>query len=284
MCRFVYYQGEPILLSQLVTEPVHSLIHQSYHSEEREEPLNGDGFGLAWYVPEDDRPALFKSVSPAWNNMNLREIARVTRSERMLAHIRAATQGFGVSETNCHPFRAGRFAFMHNGDVGGFKRTRRAWLAGLSDEAFGVIHGSTDSEHLFALFVDEVARIDHEAPDRLQRAWIRTLERVLSLVDPGGRDDHIYLNAVLTDGRNTLVCRYTTDRPEQADTLYLQLGRRYVCEDGASRMVVCEPGRTSVVVSSEPVTSDPGWEAIPVGSWLMIDAHRNIDTGALPPG
>jgi len=79
MCRFVLYLGPEITVSSLVTEPEHSIIHQSYMSREREEPLNGDGFGLAWYAPHlTTHPALFKDISPAWNNDNLREMAALT--------------------------------------------------------------------------------------------------------------------------------------------------------------------------------------------------------------
>src|SRR5690349_16561066 len=92
VCRFTFYRGEPLPLAQLITEPVHSLIHQSFHSDEREEPLNGDGFGLAWYVDGSAEPALFRAVTPAWSNRNLRELARVTTSGCVLAHVRAATQ------------------------------------------------------------------------------------------------------------------------------------------------------------------------------------------------
>lgn len=92
MCRFVLYHGPPITLGSLVTEPENSLIHQSYQSRERAEPLNGDGFGLAWYAPElSAAPALFRSISPAWNNANLLSLARVVRSHCILAHVRAAT-------------------------------------------------------------------------------------------------------------------------------------------------------------------------------------------------
>ena len=49
MCRLAVYLGEKLLISSLVTEPVHSILHQSFHIHEREEPLNGDGFGIAWY-------------------------------------------------------------------------------------------------------------------------------------------------------------------------------------------------------------------------------------------
>ncbi len=42
MCRFAVYLGEEITISSLVTEPSYSILHQSFYSHEREEPLNGD--------------------------------------------------------------------------------------------------------------------------------------------------------------------------------------------------------------------------------------------------
>ena len=90
MCRLIAYAGHSLCVAELVTRPVHSLVNQSYHSTERSEPLNGDGFGVAWYHPElSERPALFREVTPAWNNENLRELARVLYSPCILAHIRA---------------------------------------------------------------------------------------------------------------------------------------------------------------------------------------------------
>ena len=68
MCRFVLYRGAEISLASLLTEPEHSLIKQSIHSREREEPLNGDGYGVAWFAPAPPHaPVVFKEVSPAWN-------------------------------------------------------------------------------------------------------------------------------------------------------------------------------------------------------------------------
>ena len=98
MCRFALYLGSPILVSALVTEPTHSIIKQSFKSREREEPLNGDGFGIAWCAPEIcDEPAIFKDVTPAWNNVNLANLARVTRTSCLLAHVRAATPELPVT-------------------------------------------------------------------------------------------------------------------------------------------------------------------------------------------
>ncbi len=98
MCRFTLYMGPPILLSSLLLEPEHYLIRQSTHSQEREEPLNADGFGAGWHVPEySDESAVFRSITPAWNNRNLHNLSRVVTSPCILAHVRAATQSSGVN-------------------------------------------------------------------------------------------------------------------------------------------------------------------------------------------
>src|SRR3954471_19482598 len=98
MCRFVLYLGPRARLSSLIVDPGHSLIRQSVHSREREEPLNGDGFGVGWYARDlAPEPAVFRSITPAWNNRNLQNLARVVASDCVLAHVRAATQSSGAS-------------------------------------------------------------------------------------------------------------------------------------------------------------------------------------------
>ena len=49
MCRFAAYHGPPIPLDELLYKPDHSIVHQSTDAREREEPLNGDGWGVGWY-------------------------------------------------------------------------------------------------------------------------------------------------------------------------------------------------------------------------------------------
>jgi glutamine amidotransferase len=46
MCRLLAYLGTPIIIDKLLYQPKNSLITQSFDSKEREEPLNGDGFGI----------------------------------------------------------------------------------------------------------------------------------------------------------------------------------------------------------------------------------------------
>jgi predicted glutamine amidotransferase len=226
------------LLSALLTEPKHSLIRQSYESEERSEPLNGDGFGVAWYAPEvSGEPATFKMITPAWNDRNLTDLARVVKSRTILAHVRAATQVRAVSEANCHPFRSGPWAFMHNGDIGGFAHVRRRLLSGLSDRAFDVIEGSTDSEHAFAVFLDEIGHRAARGKDDLFAALERTLARLVALSAEHGGAEPSFLNFAVTDGVQAAVTRFTTMEGYDGESLHVDRGRRYVCDGGACRMV-----------------------------------------------
>jgi glutamine amidotransferase len=283
MCRFVLYQGAPLTIASLVTEPSHSIVNQSIHSNESEEPLNGDGFGVAWYVPEvSPQPAVFRSVSPAWSNMNLLDLARVTRSSCILGHVRAATRGIAVTELNCHPFAAGPYAFMHNGDVAQFERIRRRVLNGLSDESFHAVKGSTDSESLFGLFLDHINAMGGRGLDGAQatgdhaimaKALRETVRQIVAMSQEAGRvadpPEESWLNIAVSDGRCSVCCRYTTDAGEPS-SLYVHTGRRYVCDGGLCRMVEPEAGKGAVIVSSEPLSDDPGWQRIPRNHMVVI--------------
>ncbi|MFN7591128.1 MAG: class II glutamine amidotransferase [Planctomycetota bacterium] len=276
MCRFTLYLGPTIKLSSLVVEPEHSIITQSFRSKSQEEPLNGDGFGIAWYAPGlSDAPALFRSVTPAWNNTNLLDLARVVQSPVILAHVRAATKLGGPSEANCHPFRSGRYAFMHNGHIGEFARVRRSLLQGLCDAAFDGIHGSTDSEHLFALVVDELHRrgtYERGGVQAMAEALVAAIARVQELLRIVGVREPSFLNVAMSDGHEAVACRFTTLADYDGESLWLHTGRLYVCVNGQCRMLAPDRGRGCVLVSSEPLSDDDGWDAIPRNHLVGIAA------------
>lgn len=282
MCRFTIYLGPPVRLSSLLLDPAHSLIRQSTHSNEREEPLNGDGFGVGWYVPEySDEPAVFRSVTPAWNNRNLHNLARVVASPCILAHVRAATQSSGVNEANCHPFRFRRYLCMHNGDIGNFRGVRRHLLDSVCDEAFHNVFGSTDSEHLFAVIIDELLK--HPAADtrgvdcmRLALALDNAIRRVTEIVSLHGNNEPSYLNVALSDGDSAVVSRYCNDPEARPETLYYYRGDLYEPENHQY------PGNGEVVISSEKLTQDSGWQEVPANHMIVISrgqAPRLLECG-----
>eukprot|EP00127_Corallochytrium_limacisporum_P004330 Clim_evm13s158 gene=Clim_evmTU13s158 len=163
MCRFVIYTGKyPTLLGDLLTRPDHSIIKQSFDSKLRlQGSLNGDGFGLGWYDDAvNDEACIFTSVLPAWSNLNLRRLCDKIQSRLFFAHVRAATQGSPSSETNCHPWQSDKYLFMHNGEIANFQKIKRKVQASLREEFYDMIAGSTDSEHAFALHMQEIDNIE----------------------------------------------------------------------------------------------------------------------------
>ncbi|MFT5176155.1 MAG: glutamine amidotransferase [Gammaproteobacteria bacterium] len=275
MCRFTFYLGAPIRLNTLLLEPAHSLIRQSSHSLERAEPLNGDGFGVGWYAQgHSPVPAVFRSITPAWNNRNLHNLARVVASDCVMAHVRAASRSSVVNDANCHPFRYQDLLCMHNGDIGQFKKVRRRMLQSVSDEAFNNVYGSTDTEHFFAVFIDAWAALaDVEEPsERLATALEHAIARVVKIVREYGDGAPSYLNVVVTDGQHAVASRYVDGNPGGALSLYYHVGNLYPVEyrRRASDPVGAQPP-PAVLVSSERLTSSDAWREVPENHMIILN-------------
>ena len=90
MCRWVGYLGSSIAPRELLHDPQRSLIEQSRRHAPNMEIPNGDGTGLGWYE-HCAEPALFRSITPAWGDENLLELATEIRTRLFLAHVRAGT-------------------------------------------------------------------------------------------------------------------------------------------------------------------------------------------------
>jgi glutamine amidotransferase len=268
MCRFLAYAGAPLLLADLLYRPVNSLIMQSYHARERAEPLNGDGFGVGWYVPEiDPSPCVQRSVSPAWSNRNLQNLAAKTRASCLFAHVRAASPGMIVTEVNVHPFAYDRFMWMHNGAVNGFHRIRRRLRESLKDEFYDMIEGTTDSEHAFGVFLNALRTpFGETSGEEMRRALVETIARLNEWTEGAGITETSYYNFAVTDGRSTVVSRYATGNVK-GNSLHYSRGRRFEClPDGICDMhsVNEDQVAAAVIIASEKLTEDEtDWEDVP---------------------
>lgn len=295
MCRFLAYMGPSLTLAEMLYEPEHSLIHQSVHAHEREEPLNGDGWGVGWYDPRAGRrPGLYRTLQPAWSDDNMRHIAPMIETPAFLAHVRAASPGLPVHQLNCHPFQGGehthedpedlapvergrqRLLFMHNGSIGGFGKIKRPLQERLSDEAFASIRGSTDSEHAFALLQDALGKAAEDpTADQLAdavRETVETIQAVQQEAGVGGETTH--LNVAVSDGERLVALRYANQAGGQAPSLYAGQAGGFFCEE-TGRLQARDPeGDGAVLVASERLWQDERvWTRIPPSHLAIVDAE-----------
>ena len=262
MCRWVAYLGGPIEPRELLYDPERSLIEQSRRHAPNMEIPNGDGTGLGWYEHRAE-PALFRSITPAWGDENLLELATEVRTRLFLAHVRAGT-GTPVQHTNCHPFRYRNWLFVHNGYVGGYQRLRRDLLFAVRPDLFGNIAGSTDSELLFHLALTFGLTDDPIAGIARMAGFVETAAAAAGVAEPA-----LQMTIGVSDGVRLYAARYASG-PE-VNTLF-------VSEDPESvRMLYPDNerlmhfGDDARVVVSEPLTHLPGaWREVPAGTALII--------------
>ena len=262
MCRWLAYSGSPVLLEELLYKPEHSLIDQSLHARLGVDTTNGDGFGVGWYGTNNDAPAVFRSIEPAWNERNLRELAGHVESPLFLAHIRAST-GTAVQQTNCHPFRHGRWLWVHNGLVREFARVKRELALTVDESLYTSIEGSTDSELLFYLAL--TLGLEDDPPG--------AVERMVGLVEEVGRrrsiENPIQMTIATTDGKSVWAFRYSSEGKSRS--LYYSTDMRTVREMYPERPRLQEVSDETRIIVSEPIVELAGaWNEVPESSYGLV--------------
>ena len=259
MCRFICYRGPEILLADLLYKPTNSLIRQSFHAQERTEPLNGDGFGVGWYTPQiSSTPCVFASLTPAWSNQNLRRLSEHVKSGCFFAHVRAASPGMRVSEANCHPFHYGRFLWMHNGGIRDFWSIKRRLRASLPDHLYNMIGGTTDSEHAFAVFLNLLGDTERVySANQMGAALVETIAQLERWTAESGLSASSYYNFAVTDGQSVAAVRYVSDPTTEPQSLYYSTGGKYECSrEGECSFCKCDASQTTMIIASERLTQN----------------------------
>lgn len=209
MCRLLGYLGQKIELDKILYKPEHSLIVQSYQPKEMTSGLlNADGFGIGWYHPEKETyPYTYKSILPIWSDTNLIQLSRYIESDCILAYVRSATPGLSVDLNNCQPFTKNNIMFIHNGFIAHFRETLYRPIRNLLDDTYyKLIHGTTDSEHIFALIMQYF-----DVENNLKIAVEKALDKLTDLAIEYKTD--FSANIVISDGKNSVISRYATRKP-----------------------------------------------------------------------
>lgn len=181
MCRHLAWLGAPRSLGELVLQPDHGLLVQSYAPRrQRHGTMNADGWGVGFYADSRAEPARWRSNRPLWGDASFASVAPVISSGCVLAAVRSATAGMPADETAAAPFQSGRWLLSHNGIV---------------DRAVLGPHAAAESACDSALLA---AHLFECGPERVGEFVARLARR-----DPGAR-----LNLLLTDGRRVLATRW----------------------------------------------------------------------------
>lgn len=249
MCRHAAYVGPPLALERFLLRPPHGLVEQAYKPREMvSATINADGFGFGWRG-EDGAPGVYTNPMPIWSDANLAHLGRALTSRMWIANVRSATRGLPVNQANTHPFLAGGLLFSHNGFVQDFTAALRPMArAALAAEYESAVGGTTDSEYLFALVRQEMA--DRPAEDALRAVFAR-LDRWLGA-------GHALLNALLAETDRVVATRHALRHVSPS----LYVGR--------------DPDLFGEgwLVASEPLGAAAGWEPVPDGHLVVLEAGR----------
>ena len=264
MCRWMAYSGNPILADDLLFRPKHSIIDQSLHAElGAGVTTNGDGFGIGWY-PESGAaaPTVFKGTHPAWNDENLREVATQIRTPLLFAHVRASS-GTPVQRSNCHPFRHGRWLWMHNGSLAGFNDVKRDLIIKIDPSLYPDIQGTTDTEALF--FLALTFGLAEDPPGAVARAvgLVEEIGRVHGVEYP------VHMTLAVSDGDSIWTFRYSSEKA--TSSLYYSTDVSQVRRLYPEVAELEQLGPDTRFIVSEPLRNLPGaWNEVPDGSWARV--------------
>jgi predicted glutamine amidotransferase len=253
--------------------------------------LNLAGFGMRAWDPvshEPDRAFSYYSQQLPVFDRNLKSLAEKLRTGCLIAHVRGVAYHTRVeiSLQNCHPFhfKDVPLVMAHNGDLARFSEMKPLLASSMKSSVLSQIHGTTDSEWIYALIVSQLPDPQrHATADELGKAVERSIEIIRDARKKLGIAISSSLNLFIADGSQLAAVRYCFDfgcfptedaaRLHEANLSYLSLwytaGRNYGLHDGEWQMTGGSENATSILVASEPLTRDTAaWVEVPEYSML----------------
>ena len=234
----------------------------SLAAQSRREP---DGTGLGVF-DSDGKPHVWKQPLAAYEDEKFAYEAKQRESANFLAHIRYASTG-GNEPRNTHPFTQHGRLFAHNGVIGNLETLDRR----LGDHR-RLVEGDTDSERFFALITKEIDAHDGDVGAGITAAARWAAEHL-----------PIYaINLILTTPTDLWALRY----PDTHDLYVLQRsaggrhGGRHLDHASTAGRIRARSGalahHRAVVIASERMDEDPGWQNLRPGELLHVDADLAI--------
>lgn len=296
MCRAVMYLGHTLSLHDLLYKPDASLVKQAYDPRYMYGMQNLAGFGMAAWSEQfsaTESPMMFKSITLPFYDKNLENIAVQIKGECLLAHVRGLPYEGNqmgmrnvVSQQNLHPFlfENTNVVLAHNGALSHLDVLKTALMVEIKPQYFSQIKGSTDTEWLYALFLSRLPSLAPTLREMIQ-AVFECFDILRIIRSDRGVFSFSPINLFITDGQQLIAVRYVIDYghyiPGVVDahldyhSLWYTLGGAYTQMDGQYEMRGY-PEKSSIIVSSEPLTIDPSsWIKVPEYSLLAVERNGN---------
>jgi glutamine amidotransferase len=297
MCRALLYLGEPVLLDHFLYQPDSALVRQSV-APRMLHMQNLAGFGLrAWDTASHDPERAYSYYSqqvPVFDR-NLKSLAEKVRAACLLAHVRGVAyhSRVEISLQNCHPFhfKDVPLVMAHNGDLTRLAEMKPRLSDEVKAEFLAQIHGTTDSEWVYALILTHLPDpYGHPTADELTAAIEKAIDIIRDVRKKLGISTSSSLNLFLADGTQLAAVRYCFDfgcystddasRLHEANLNYLSLwytaGRNYGLHDGEWQMTGGSDNATSILIASEPLTRDTAaWVEVPEYSMLHATIKKD---------
>jgi len=210
---------------------------------------------------------VFRAVGPAWSDRNLRELAGHVASPLFLAHIRAST-GTAVQQTNCHPFRHGRWLWVHNGMIRGFPQLKRELVLAVDPSPYAAIEGSADSEVMFFLTLTFGLEDDPPAAVEQMVGFVEATARSHGITDP------LQMTIGTSDGETVWAFRYSSEG--RSRSLFYSTKLHTLRQLYPDNPVLHDLAEETRLVVSEPLGDLAGaWNEVPESSYGVV--HHGHD-------
>jgi predicted glutamine amidotransferase len=239
----------------------------------RQSETNADGYGMA-ALTAGDGLVLIRNPVQASQDRAYRDVARRLEACEMLVHLRYANTG-SASLLNTHPFSLDGRLFAHNGVVGDLDRME----AQLGPNR-AMVMGDTDSERLFATITLAIRSAAGDVRAGIQAA----VQQIVANYE-------LYsLNFVLSEIGHLWAFRYPEHNP-------LHLLRRgpggaggdaplHQQDSAGTLRVHSDDGSDTaiVVIASERISDEPGWEEIGSGELVHVGPDLQVDRQTIVEG
>lgn len=262
MCRHIGYLGPPVTLAELVLDPPHSLVVQSYAPKDMRGGgrVNVDGFGVGWFAAEAEADAAglasaqrtgraagspeehplgaarrYRRPVPIWQDAPFAELARGTVAVGVLAAVRNATAGMPVAEAACAPFTDGQWLFSLNGRI-----------ADWPDSAVGLVEAVPRRDLLSIQVMTDATLL-----------WALLRRRLETVADPASALGDLVAEVLAAAPDSRLTTLLTNGRQLYGTTVTHSLWSRH--------------SAAGVLLASEPFDDDPAWQPIPDGQLVVAD-------------